>query len=87
MAASDRVVSTRFTESEFTALQSLSVLTGETVNGLIRRAVHEYAQNAVQSNQHAQWVQDAQERAMNAERELRRSIGADTGTMPRISAE
>jgi hypothetical protein len=85
MASTDRVVSTRFTEAEFAALQSLSILTGENLNALIRRAVHQYAQSVLSSDMHKDMERRATQRAIESERALRRSIGIDTGTLPRIT--
>lgn len=41
-----RVLSVRFTDEEYQALQSMSMVTGSTVNALVRRAVNEMADRA-----------------------------------------
>jgi hypothetical protein len=74
---SSRVVSVRFSEAEYEALLGLGVLEDETINGLIRKATGEYLRRAVESPDYDNKKQQAIQRAVDADRMLRESVGIE----------
>ena len=69
-----RVLSVRFSEEEYQALQSMSMVTGSTVNALIRRAVNELADRAPEDPEFLRQAEEAKYRLDAASEALRTRV-------------
>jgi predicted DNA-binding protein len=69
--AQTRVLSIRFTDDEYQALQALSMVTGKPVNAIVRDAVNEKADRAGNDPEILQMAEEAKKRLEEADRALR----------------
>lgn len=69
--AQTRVLSIRFSESEYRALQALSLVTGRPVNTIVREAVDEKADRAARDPEVAAMAVETKKRIEAADAELR----------------
>lgn len=87
MATGARVVSTRFSEEEYQALRSLSTIEDESINQIIRSAVHAYVASVVGSEDFEGKVSAAKERATRADETLKQRLGLAATSDVRVSVE
>ncbi|QIK72066.1 hypothetical protein G7070_07040 [Propioniciclava coleopterorum] len=71
-----RVLSVRFTDEEYQALQSMSMVTGSTTNALIRRAVNEMADRAPEDPDFLRQTEELKSRLSEAGAVLRARVSA-----------
>lgn len=72
--AQTRVLSIRFTDDEYQALQALSMVTGKAVNAIVRDAVNEKADRAGNDPEILQMADEAKKRLEEADRALRERL-------------
>lgn len=82
MKSISRVVSARFSGSEYEALQSMSMLTGLSINQLIREACSEHVMRFTESTDFDAVVEQARQRAAEAHRSLVESLGTPVHENP-----
>ena len=73
---SSRVLSVRFPEDEYQVLQSMSMMTGTTINAIIRRAVDELADRALDDPEFLKQAEETRKRLVEAADALRERISA-----------
>lgn len=71
-----RVISVRFSEDEYQVLQSMSMVTGSTVNALVRRAVNEMADRAPEDPEFLRQAEETKRRLAEARDSLRERVSA-----------
>ena len=69
-----RVLSIRFTEDEYKALQSMSLVTGMPVNAIVRDAVNEKADRAVHDPEFLQMAEETKRKVEEADAALRNRL-------------
>ncbi len=79
MSAPTRVLSIRFTQDEYDALQALSLITGQPINALVRDAVNEKADRAGDDAELATMAEEMKRRLEEADRALRGRVAAQAG--------
>ncbi len=75
-----RVLSVRFTEDEYQALQAMSLITGQPVNVLVRESVNEKADRAAHDPELAKMAEETKERIEAADKVLRDRVLAGRAT-------
>ena len=71
-----RVLSIRFTEDEYRALQSMSLVTGMAVNAIVRDAVNEKADRAIDDPEFVKMAEETRRRVDDADAALRGRVVA-----------
>lgn len=71
-----RVLSVRFTDEEYKLLQSMSLVTGKPVNAIVRDAVSEKADRAVQDPEFLDMADETKRRIEQADAALRQRVAA-----------
>jgi uncharacterized protein (DUF1778 family) len=71
-----RVLSIRFTEDEYRALQSMSLVTGMAVNAVVRDAVNEKADRAIDDPEFVKMAEETRRRVEDADAALRGRVVA-----------
>lgn len=69
-----RVLSIRFSEEEYRALQALSLITDKAVNAIVREAVVERANSAGRDPKFQQLADEARRRLDEADRQIRNGV-------------
>lgn len=72
--AQTRVLSIRFTEDEYSALQAMSLVTGAAVNTIVREAVNEKADRAADDPEFAKQAVEAKKRFEEANDRIKRRV-------------
>lgn len=72
--AQTRVLSIRFSEAEYRVLQSLSLVTGQPVNTIVREAVNEKADRAASDPEVLAMAEETKRRIEAADVELRERL-------------
>lgn len=73
-----RVLSVRFTDEEYKLLQSMSLVTGKAVNAIVREAVGEKADRAVDDPDFLQMAKETKRRMEEADVALRSRVGSSS---------
>ncbi|ALJ19029.1 type II toxin -antitoxin system TacA 1-like antitoxin [Microbacterium sp. No. 7] len=71
-----RVLSVRFTDEEYKLLQSMSLITGKPVNAIVRDAVTEKADRAVDDPEFLQMAEETKRRVAEADAALRQRVAS-----------
>lgn len=74
-----RVLSVRFTEEEYQLLQSLSLISGQPINAIVRESVSEKAVRSIQDDEFLQMAEEAKKRVSDAETALRKRVSVGAG--------
>jgi len=69
-----RVLSVRFTDDEYKVLQSMSLITGKPVNSIVRDAVSEKADRAVDDPEFLKMAEETKRRVEEADAALRQRV-------------
>jgi uncharacterized protein (DUF1778 family) len=69
-----RVLSVRFTVDEYKVLQSMSLITGKPVNSIVRDAVSEKADRAVDDPEFLKMAEETKRRVEEADAALRQRV-------------
>lgn len=72
--AQSKVLSIRFSDDEYKALQALSLIVGRPINTLVREAVNDMADRAATDDDVARQAAEARQRFEDANRQLKARI-------------